>query len=61
MNIKSRFKDYQVNLVSDFSFIDNITLDEKTYVVADKNVYKLYYDRLFKRIMKVKKTKRKKH
>ncbi|NBJ96856.1 iron-containing alcohol dehydrogenase [bacterium 1xD8-48] len=52
MNIKSRFKDYQVNLVSDFSFIDNITLDEKTYVVADKNVYKLYYDRLFKRISK---------
>lgn len=50
MIIKSNFKEYQVNIADDFSFMDNIILDEKTYVVADKIVYELYHDKLFSRI-----------
>lgn len=50
MKVVSRFKEYQVNIVEDFSFIENIVFDEKTYVVVDKLVYGLYHDKLFSRI-----------
>lgn len=50
MKVVSKFKEYQVNIVKDFSFIENILFDEKTYVVVDKLVHGLYRDRLFSRI-----------
>lgn len=50
MKIISKFKEYQVNIVDDFSFMDKILFDEKTYTVIDRLVYGLYHDRLFDRI-----------
>ncbi|MCM1231027.1 MAG: hypothetical protein NC489_12920 [Ruminococcus flavefaciens] len=50
MRVTSKFKEYQVNIVEDFSFIENIIFDEKTYVVVDKRVYELYRDKLFAQI-----------
>lgn len=50
MIIKSRLKDYQVSIVNNFDFVNDIRIDEKTYVVIDKLVYELYQDKLFKSI-----------
>ena len=50
MNIKSSNKDYEVNIVRDFSFVEQLLQRENAMFVIDKTVYNLYHDRLFANI-----------
>lgn len=50
--MKSKFKEYQVFFKEDFSFINHLVFDNKTYVVIDRQVYDLYYGKFFYRIPK---------
>lgn len=47
MIIKSSTKSYSVNVSNDFSSVENITIDNNTFVVIDKVLYDLYVDKLF--------------
>ena len=44
MIIHSRFKEYSVEIVNDFGFLEKIMLLENSEFVIDKNVYTLYHD-----------------
>ncbi|WP_300279263.1 AroB-related putative sugar phosphate phospholyase (cyclizing) [uncultured Subdoligranulum sp.] len=50
MIIKSSTKDYEVNIVRDFSFVEQLLQRENAMFVIDKTVYNLYHDRLFANI-----------
>lgn len=47
MLIQSATKEYEVAIHRDFHPVETLTVDEKTFVVADRNVYELYRERLF--------------
>ncbi len=49
MIIHSRFKDYQVDIVDDFAFVDELAQTSYSQFVIDSNVYNLY-EYLFKSI-----------
>lgn len=42
MTIKSSTKQYQVNIFEDFSVIEHLEIDDKTFVVIDQNLVRLY-------------------
>lgn len=42
LSIKSRFKDYKVNIEEDFSFLNKLIQIENTQFVIDRNVWNLY-------------------
>ena len=44
MIIKSRFKDYAVNFVDDFSIPLNDELNNGSFFITDANVYRLYFE-----------------
>lgn len=50
MIIKSSTKDYEVNIVRDFSFVESLLQRDNAMFVIDKTVYDLYHDRLFAHI-----------
>lgn len=50
MFIQAATKKYEVTIHSDFSPVKDIQVDEKTFVVIDKNLYELYRRELFGRI-----------
>ena len=50
MFVQSATKRYEVIIHHSFKPVNNIVVDEKTFVVIDKNVYELYYELLFQRI-----------
>ncbi len=50
MEIKSATKNYSVNIFNSFNSVDNIEIDDKTFVVIDKNVFELYREKLFNTI-----------
>ena len=50
MTIKSSTKQYQVNIFEDFSVIEHLEIDDKTFVVIDQNLVRLYGEKLFGRI-----------
>ena len=50
MFVQSATKRYEVIIHNSFKPVNNIVVDEKTFVVIDKNVYELYYELLFQRI-----------
>lgn len=47
MIIKSNTKTYTVHIQKDFCFFDNLKREINIYFVIDKNVYKMYYEKLF--------------
>ena len=47
MQIKAATKEYAVQFSSDFSPVKQLEIDEKTFVVIDRNVYNLYREQLF--------------
>lgn len=47
MTIKSSTKQYQVNIFEDFSVIEHLEIDDKTFVVIDQNLVRLYGEKLF--------------
>jgi len=50
MNIKSNLKEYEVIIEEDFNFIHQLIQEDNILLVIDKNVYEIYYDKLFKDI-----------
>jgi len=50
MNIKSNLKQYEVIIEQDFDFIHQLIQEDNILLVIDKNVYEIYYDKLFKNI-----------
>lgn len=50
MFIQSATKQYEVTIHSSFAPVNELVVDEKTFVVIDKNVYDLYHDQLFRDI-----------
>lgn len=50
MFIQAATKKYEVTIHSDFSPVKEIAVDDKTFVVIDKNLYELYKDQLFQSI-----------
>lgn len=50
MFIQAATKKYEVTIHSNFSPVEALTMDNKTFVVIDKNVYELYRDQLFRTI-----------
>lgn len=46
MKVKSRLRDYNVNLEKDFSFLKDLAVRENAEYVIDKNVYILYQEYL---------------
>lgn len=47
MFIQAATKRYEVTIHNNFEPLEALVVDEKTFVVIDKNVYDLYRDRLF--------------
>ena len=50
MNIKSNLKEYEVIIEEGFGFIHELIQKDNILLVIDKNVYEIYYDKLFKDI-----------
>lgn len=50
MFIQAATKKYEVTIHNNFEPLEALAVDEKTFVVIDKNVYDLYLDRLFESI-----------
>ena len=48
MIVKSSTKQYEVNIFEDFSAIEQLEIDDKTFVVIDQNLIRLYGEKLFK-------------
>lgn len=47
MIIKSSTKNYSVDIFSDFKSVENMKIDDNTFIVIDKILYDLYMDKLF--------------
>ena len=47
MFIQAATKKYEVTIHNNFEPVETLAVDEKTFVVIDKNVYELYKDKLF--------------
>lgn len=47
MIIQSSTKNYQVNIFNDFTPVNSLNIDDKTFFVIDKVLYNLYKDELF--------------
>lgn len=47
MIIKSHFKNYEVNIKDDFEFINELKEMKNSLFAIDRNVYKIYKDKLF--------------
>lgn len=45
MIIKSKLKDYRVNIEQDFAFIEKLAKEENAQFVIDKNVFQIYKDK----------------
>ena len=54
MKIQSSTKSYEVNIFPDFEAVQEIVVDNNTFVVIDKTVYNLYNDEMFYNIPKEK-------
>lgn len=55
MIVKSTYKNYKVYINNDFAFFYEYKKDIKnTFFIIDENIYKLYYDKLFKDLKKEK-------
>ncbi len=50
MIIKASSKDYEVSLYNNFTVIEELNVDENTFVVIDSNVFELYKEKLFNKI-----------
>lgn len=50
MVIKSKFKDYFVNIYENMEKAENIVIDDCTFVIIDKKVYEIYKEKVFSSI-----------